>query len=90
MTQSSLLLKVKKTGNSIYIYRNKLDKGCFQQHSTYGDFAWKKCFMMKLDEVLHNKNITKNPKYDGYHLASMVNKSFHKNVLVVVLKMEKF
>ena len=44
--------------------------------------------MMKLDEVLHNKNITKNPKYDGYHLASMVNKIFHKNVLVVVPKME--
>ena len=39
LTQSGLLLKVKKTGNSIYIYRNELDKGCFQQHSTYGDFA---------------------------------------------------
>ena len=39
LTQSSLLLKVKKTGNSIYIYRNELDKGYFQQHSTYGDFA---------------------------------------------------
>ena len=44
--------------------------------------------MMKLDEVLHNKNITKNPKYGGYHLAPMVNKTFHKNVLEVVLKTE--
>ena len=30
--------KFKKTGNSRYIYRNELDKACFQHDMAYGDF----------------------------------------------------
>ena len=30
--------KFKKTGDSRYIYRNELDKACFQDDMTYGDF----------------------------------------------------
>ena len=30
--------KFKETGDSRYIYQNKLDKVCFQQDMAYGDF----------------------------------------------------
>ena len=30
--------KIKKTGDSRYIYQNKLDNACFQRHMDYGDF----------------------------------------------------
>ena len=30
--------KLKETGDSRYIYRNVLDKACFQHNITYGDF----------------------------------------------------
>ena len=30
--------KFKQTGDSRYIYRNELDKACFQQDMAYGDF----------------------------------------------------
>ena len=30
--------KFKQTGDSRYIYKNKLDKACFQHDITYGDF----------------------------------------------------
>ena len=30
--------KFKQTGDSGYIYRNELDKACFQHGMTYGDF----------------------------------------------------
>ena len=30
--------KIKETGDSRYIYQNKLDKACFQHHMAYGDF----------------------------------------------------
>ena len=30
--------KFKETGDSRYIYKNKLDKTCFQYDMTYGDF----------------------------------------------------
>ena len=30
--------KFKQTGNSIYIYKNELDKACFQHDMAYGDF----------------------------------------------------
>ena len=31
--------KFKETGDSRYIYRNKLDKACFQHDIAYGDLA---------------------------------------------------
>ena len=30
--------KLKETGDTKYIYRNKLDKACFQHDMAYGDF----------------------------------------------------
>ena len=30
--------KFKETGDSIYVYRNELDKACFQHDMAYGDF----------------------------------------------------
>ena len=30
--------KLKKTGDISYIYKNELDKGCFQHDMAYGDF----------------------------------------------------
>ena len=45
---------IKGTGDSQYIYRDKLDKTCFQHDIAYGDFTDFKVF-----------NIAKNPKYDA-------------------------
>ena len=66
-------------GDSRYIYKNKLDKGCFQ-HVAYGDF--KDLAKTASDKISCNKafNIAKNPKHDGYQrdLASMVYNFFDK------------
>ena len=76
--------KFKKTGDSRYIYRNELDKACFQHDMAYGDF---KVFKKRAadDKVLRNKpfNYAKDPKYDGYQrgLASMVYKFFDKKTI---------
>ena len=73
--------KFKQTGDLIYIYRNELDKACFQHNMDYGDFNDLKR-RTTADNVLRNKafNIAKNPKYDGYQrgLASMVYNFFDK------------
>ena len=67
----------KETGDTNYIYKNKLDKACFQHDMAYGDFK-DLARRTASDKVLRDKafNIAKNPKYDGYQrgLASMVNK----------------
>ena len=71
----------KETGDTTYIYKNELDKTCFQHDIAYGDFKdlKKRTFS---DKVLRDKafNVAKNPKYDGYQrvLASMVFKFFDK------------
>ena len=73
--------KFKETGDTKYIYRNELDKACFQHDMAYGDFK-DLARRTASDKVLRDKafNITKNPKYDGYHrgLASMVYIFFDK------------
>ena len=73
--------KFKETGNTSYIYKNELDKACFQHDMAYGDFKDLKRRTAS-DKILRNKafNIAKNPKYDGYQreLASMVYKFFDK------------
>ena len=73
--------KFKQTGDSRYIYKNELDKACFQHDMAYGDFKDLKK-KTAADKVLRDKafNIAKNPKYDGYQrgLASMVYKFFDK------------
>ena len=63
------------------MFKNELDKACFQHDMAYGDFKdleRRTAFHKVLrDKVL---NIAKNPKYDGYQrwLASMVYKFFDK------------
>ena len=62
--------KFKKTGDTKYIYRNELDKACFQHDMAYGDFK-DLTKRTAADKVLRNKafNIANNPKYDGYQIG---------------------
>ena len=59
--------KFMQTGDTNYIYRNELDKACFQHDLAYG-----KCKNLdrrtQSDKVLKDKafEIASNPKYDGY------------------------
>ena len=70
-----------ETGDTNYIYRNELDKACFQHDMAYGDFKDLKR-RTQSDKVLQNKvyKIASTPKYDGYQrgLASVVYKFFDK------------
>ena len=67
--------KFMETGDTNYIYKNELDKACFQHDMAYGD-SKDLSKRTASDKVLRDKafNIAKNPKYDGYQrgLASMV------------------
>ena len=77
------LLKIKKefkeTGDTSYIYKNELDKACFQHDMIYGDFK-DLSKSTAADKVLRDKafEIAHDQKYDGYQrgLASMGYKSF--------------
>ena len=73
--------KFKETGDTSYIYKNELDKACFQGDIAYGDFKDLKR-RTGSDRILRDKafNIAKNPKYDGCQRrrASMVYKVFDK------------
>ena len=73
--------KFMNTGDTRFIYRNDLDKGCFQYDSIYSD-SKDLVKRTQSDKILRDKafNIAKNPKYDGYQrgLASMVYKVFDK------------
>ena len=67
--------KFMQTGNTNFIYKNELDKACFQHDMAYGkskDLTQR----IKSDKVLKDKafKIASDPKYDGYRigLASMV------------------
>ena len=73
--------KFMRTGNTDFIYKNELDKTCFQHDMTYG----KSKDLVKRtqsDKVLRDKafKIASDPKYDGYQrgLASMVYKFLDK------------
>ena len=73
--------KFKETGDTIYIYKNELDKACFAHDAAYSD-STDLTKRTVADKILRDKvfNITKNPKCDGYQrgLASMVYKFFDK------------
>ena len=73
--------KFKQTGDSRYIYRNELDKACFQHDSADADNK-DLINRTKSGKVLRDKayNIASNTEYDGYQrgLASVVFKSFDK------------
>ena len=61
--------KFKETRDTSYIYKNELDKACFQHDMAYGDFKDLKRRTFS-DKVLRDKN----RKYDGYQrgLSSMI------------------
>ena len=70
-----------KTGDTRYIYRNDLDKACFQHDAAYSerkDLAKRTAS----DKISRDKafNTANNPRYNGYErgLASMVYKFFDK------------
>ena len=75
--------KFKETGDSRYIYRNELDKACFQHDMAYGDFK-DLAKRAAADKVKRDKafNTSKDPKYDGHRrgLAPMVYKFFDKKI----------
>ena len=55
--------KFKETGGTSYIYKNEVDKACFQHDMAHGDFKdWSR--RTASDKVLRNKafNIVKNPR----------------------------
>ena len=73
--------KFMQTGNTNSIYKNELDKPCFQHDMAYGktkDLVKR----IQSDKVLKYKafKIENDPKYDGYQrgLTSMVYKFFDK------------
>ena len=74
-------IEFKRTGDTRYIYRNELDKACFQHNSAYANHK-NLVNRTEADKVLRNKtyDIASNPEYDGYQrgLASMVYKFFDK------------
>ena len=76
-----IIKEFKRTGDTRYIYRNELDKACFQHDSVYADHK-DLINRTEADKVLRDKayDIASNPKYDGYQrgLASMVYKFFDK------------
>ena len=71
------------TGKLSYIYKNDLDKACFQHDMEYNKFKDLEQ-RTQSDIVLKNKalKIASNPKYNGYErgLASMVYKFFDKTL----------
>ena len=65
--------KFMQTRNANYIYKNDLDKACFQHDMAYGKYLTK---ITQSDKVLRDKAFKTaiNPKYDGHQrgLAAMV------------------
>ena len=75
--------KSEQTGGTQYIYRNELDKACFQHDAAYPN---NKDLLnrTRADKILRYKayGIANNPQHDGYQrgLASMVYKFFDSKV----------
>ena len=88
-----------QTGNTDFIYRNELDKACFQHDMAYG----KSKDLVKRtqsDKVLKDKafKIASDPKYNGYQrglalmvykLKNLVEVIFIKNLVEVALLMNQ-
>ena len=79
----------KRTGYTRYIYRNELDKACFQDDSAYADHK-DLINRTEADKVLRDKayDIASNPKYNGYQrgLARWFISFLIKSQWVVVLR----
>ena len=82
----------KRTGDTRYIYRNELDKACFQHDSAYTDHK-DLINRTEADTVLRDKayDIASNPEYDGYQrgLASMIYKFFDKKSMAEPSSLER-
>ena len=65
--------KFKETEDTNYIYKNELDKACFQHDMAYGDFK-DLARRTTADELLRDKafKIASDPKYDGYQRGSLL------------------
>ena len=63
----------KETEDANYIYKNELDKACFQHDMAYGEFK-DLAGRTASDKVLRKKafNIAKNSKYDGYQYGLQI------------------
>ena len=76
--------KFKQTGDTRYIYRNELDKTCFQHDSAYADHK-DLINRTKSDKVLRDKayDIASNPECDNYQrgFASIVYNFFDKKYM---------
>ena len=76
--------KIQETRDSRNIYRNELDKACFQHDMVYGDFEYLNRKTIA-DKVLRDKafNTAKYPKYDGHQrgLTSIIYNFFDKKPL---------
>ena len=72
---------ITQTGNTNFIYKNELDKACFQHDIAYGK-SKNLVERTQSDKVLKDQTfkITSNPKYDGYQreLGTIVYKFFDK------------
>ena len=69
--------KFMQTGNTNFIYKNELDKACFQHDLAYG----KPKDLVKRTQSDKAFKTASNPKFNGYQrgLASMVYKFFDNN-----------
>ena len=74
--------KFKETGDSRYIYRNKLDKACFQRDMAYRDFK-DLAKRAAANKVLRHKafNVAKDSKYDAYKFFDKKTAGGSKSVL---------
>ena len=56
--------RLKEARGSKYIYRNEVDKVCFQHDKPYGDYT----DLSRSDKVLRDMafDLANNPKYDGH------------------------
>ena len=73
--------KFMQSGNADFIYKNELEKACFQHDMAHGK-SKDLIERTQLDKVLRDKafKIASNPKYNGYQrrLAAMLYKFFDK------------
>ena len=85
------ILTFKETGDSRYVYQNKLDKACFWHDMAYGDFK-DLTRRTASDKILCHKafNIGKSPKYNRYKrgLAAKFYNLFDKKTLGGTVKNE--
>ena len=78
-----------QAGNTDFIYKNDLDKACFEHDMAYGKFK-DLAKRSQSDKVLRDKvfEIASNPKYDGYQrgIASMAYNFFGEKSIVSGIK----